>query len=280
MLRLFSGLCTLVGFLVLLAGGLYFYRSQIVDKALESAVERETGMVWQSEGVDVDVLKGGVTVHNLLLVNPGHFRDRRCLVIPRIQMEFDLKELQSGRIAIRSMFLEVAELVIVRTSVGESNIDRLHALALDLDEKRAGAPATPVRPQFVIERLDLSAARVLAFDYTASPSPPPITREIGLNAVPFVRINNARDLQRAIFGQILKAARLQIPGMDVMRLAEIAPQPAAAGSEPAPPITASPSMSPMLPKPAPAPVPPAASPPHAPGPEPIPDAPAFPVPSR
>lgn len=273
MLRLFSGLCTLLGFVVLVAVGLFFFRDRIATRLLESGVESESGLIWTGGSATVNVAKATIDIKGLELVNPGHFPERRCLDIPSATIEFDIEKLQSGKLVARKVTLDIARLVIVRTALGEMNLDRIKALMLSPEEKRPGG-RSPIPPaQFLVERLEMRADRIEALDFSASPNPPPLINEIKLTGVVFNNINNGRDLQRAVFTSILQAASVKLPGFDLGRLTDLSPKPAK--SEPAAPA---PAMSPILPglsdptAKAPSPQPPAAQPAPA-------DAPAFPIPA-
>jgi hypothetical protein len=271
MLRLFSGLCTLVGFLVLVAAGLFFFRDRLTTRLLESAVERETGLVWTGGSAEVNLAKATISIKGLELVNPGHFPERRCLDIPAATIEFDLERLQFGHLVARRVTLDIDRLVIVRTALGEMNLERIRALTLSPDEKRPGGKS-PVPPaQFHIERLEMGADRIEALDFTASPNPQPLINEIKLSGLVFTNIYNGRDLQRAVFSAILQAASVKLPGFDVEKLASLSPVPSRME-------TPGPAMNPILPTPS---DPTATAPPpkKPTGPSLPVDAPAFPVPA-
>ncbi|HPA18099.1 MAG TPA: hypothetical protein PLU30_10145 [Verrucomicrobiae bacterium] len=275
MLRLFSGLCTLVGFLVLVVAGLFFFRDRLASRLLESAVERETGLTWTGGTAEVNLAKATINIKGLELVNPGHFPERRCLDIPSAKIEFDLERLQSGHLVVRKLTLDIARLVIVRTALGELNLERIKALVLSPEEKRP-AGKSPIPPhQFLIERVEMSAERIEALDFSASPNPPPLINEIKLSGIAFTNIQNGRDLQRAVLTRILQAASVKIPGFDLERLAALSPKPAK--EEPTP--TAPPTMGPILPKLS-DPTAEKEQPPAKPVPAPAgTDAPAFPIPA-
>lgn len=242
MLRLFSGFCTLVGFLVLLAGGLFFFRDRLTTRLLESAVERETGLVWTGGSAEVNLAKATIAIKGLELVNPGHFPERRCIDIPAALIEFDLEGLQFGKLVARRVTLDVDRLVIVRTALGEMNLERIKALVLTPDEKRPGGQSPVLPSQFHIERLEMRADRIEALDFTASPNPPPLINEIKLAGIVFTNINNSRDLQRAVLSSILLAASVKLPGLDVERLVSLSPKPALIE-----PDASAPAMGPIMP---------------------------------
>lgn len=273
MLRLFSGLCTLVGFLVLVAAGLFFFRDRLATRLLEAGVERETGLIWTGGSATVNLANATVDIKGLELVNPGHFPERRCLDIPSAKIEFDIERLQFGQLVARRVTLDVARLVIVRTALGEMNLDRIRALVLSPEEKRPGGRSLSPPPQFLVERLEMGADRIEALDFSASPNPQPLINEIKLSGVVFNNINNGRDLQRAVFTSILQAASVKLPGFDLERLASLSPKPSKAE-----PVASAPTMSPILPG--------LSDPtarktsPQKPAPQPGPaDAPAFPIPA-
>lgn len=272
MLRLFSGLCTLVGFLVLVAGGLFFFRDRLATRLLEGGVESETGLIWTGGAAEVNLARATIDIKGLELVNPGHFPERRCLDIPSAKIEFDVERLQFGQLVARRVTLDIARLVIVRTALGEMNLDRIKALVLTPEEKRPGGRSLMPPPQFLIERLEMGADRIEALDFTASPNPAPLINEIKLSGIVFTNLNNGRDLQRAVLTSILRAASVKLPRFDLEKLSSLSPQPAKI--EP----VAAPVMSPILPglsDPTARPASPAKAP-SAPQPA---DAPAFPVPA-
>lgn len=244
MLRLFSGLCTFVGFLVLIAAGLFIFRNRLATRMFEGAVERETGLTWVGGSAEVNVAKATITIKGLELVNPGHFPERRCLDIPSAKIEFDLEKLQSAQPVVKKLTLDIARLVIVRTALGELNLERIKALALSSEEKRPSGKTPAAPPQFLIERVDMSTDRIEALDFSASPNPPPLINEIKLSGVTFANIRNGRDLQRAVLTRILQAASVKIPGFDIDRLAAISPKPVK-DQQQAVPV---PSMGPIVPK--------------------------------
>lgn len=244
MLRLFSGLCTLVGFIVLIAALLFFFRDRIATRMFERAVERETGLTWVEGTAEVNLAKATVTIKGLQLVNPGHFPERRCLDVPSAKIEFDLERLQTGQPAVRKLTLDIARLVIVRTALGELNLERIKALALTSEEKRPGGKSVMPAAQFLIESVDMSAERIEALDFSASPNPPPLINEIKLSGVTFADIRNGRDLQRAVLTKILQAASVKIPDFDLDRLVALSPKPVKDQQ----PAAAAPSIAPVMPK--------------------------------
>ena len=155
-----------LAFVVLVAAG-YFARNVLLRKGVESSVTRATGFPLEIGGFDLGLFNTRIEVDDLRLLNPEGFEDRRCLRVPRLVADVDLRSAFGPELHIREIVLDVAEVVVVRNAKGETNLDRLRALGGEkapAEEKKPAGPEKPVK--WRCDRLEIGVGKALLLDYS------------------------------------------------------------------------------------------------------------------
>ena len=140
------------------------FRGFLVRKMVEEGVTRVTGFPLEVESVDLGLSNTRVEVINLRLKNPVGFEDPRCLHMARLVADVDLPSLFTDRFHAEEIEVVIPEIVVVKNAAGETNLDRLSALAGDEKEKKAEEPAKEL--EWKCDRLHLVIGKVVFLDFT------------------------------------------------------------------------------------------------------------------
>ncbi|HEU4394112.1 MAG TPA: hypothetical protein VFS92_01000, partial [Planctomycetota bacterium] len=154
----------LVGIAAALAVAFVLFRGFVVRKAIETAVTRVTGFPLEIEDCSVGLTNARVEVTNLRLRNPPGFEDPRCLHASRIVAEAEIGSFWGDEFHAREIELVVPEIVVVKNSQGETNLDRLSTLTEGDPKKPPEEPAK--ERKWRCDRLHLAIGRVVFLDFT------------------------------------------------------------------------------------------------------------------
>jgi hypothetical protein len=163
-LRIGGGLAALL-LLLLLSRGF------VVRHALETVVESVTGFPLEIADVSIGLTNGRVEVTDLRLMNPPGFEDPRCLHVSRLVADAEVGSFLRDVYHAEEIDLVIPEIVVVKNAAGETNLDRLSALAgKDGDGPAAGEEPAKAEPgkdvRWRCDLLHLSIGRVVFLDYT------------------------------------------------------------------------------------------------------------------
>jgi hypothetical protein len=175
----------LVAFLLLAAVGL-LAKNFLIRKGLEAGVTEATGFPLAIESFDLGLFNARVVVKGLRLTNPPGFEDPRCLHAPRLLADVELKSVFREELHVQEVDLDVEEVVVVKNTKGETNLDRLEALGGGEDSAKAPAgkgtagkepppkgggpgkaPGKAKERKWRCDRLHLKIGRVVQVDYSS-----------------------------------------------------------------------------------------------------------------
>lgn len=159
--------CYGVGAAVVLSGGVYLFRNQIIASAIETVVPEFTKTAVTVGAVDFNPFAGQAGVKSLTIGNPAGF-EGDMLKLADISVKLDPKTLLSDKIVIRDIFINGVSVNYAVSSHGVSNIAALQQnVSGGTKPKAAPASAAAKQPQkpekqVVIDSFTLKNAEVSA----------------------------------------------------------------------------------------------------------------------
>lgn len=216
----------LLGFLALLVVA-FIARNFLMRKGLEAVVTETTGFPLEIGSFSLGLTDTRLDVGGMKLRNPEGFEDPRCLDIPRLVADPEVKSLFGRRIHIEEVVLEVAEVVVVKNAGGETNLERLKALggggkeeAKAPGEPGAGEKKEPLK--WTCDRLELTVRKVVYLDYTRMKDGKPAREEFDLKVdhEEFRDIDGPEKIVKLIVLRVLQRTKIRLAGISVDSLTE------------------------------------------------------------
>ncbi len=122
MFRLIKWLFILLFVAVTLIVGLLLSKDAIAKAAAEQQIRAQTGMDVKIGRFSIGLLSPVVTIENFKLYNTPEFGGTPFLDIPELHIEFDRGALAQRKLHITLLRLNLAELTVVRSDAGRTNI--------------------------------------------------------------------------------------------------------------------------------------------------------------
>lgn len=164
MFRLFRSLCNLIGFLVILLVGLYFFRESLAKYLLEWSLNHYTPFALNVDRVTIPPqLPLQLKAQNLFLKNPIDFPRTEAATLPQFELTMQEKVWDQNQVQIEKMTLTIDELIIIKTSSAGINFTRFTS------------PTTSPKSFLHIQTVEVFLRQILYYDYTQSTNPQPIT---------------------------------------------------------------------------------------------------------
>jgi hypothetical protein len=143
--RLFRIALYLFIILVVLLVAAILLLDTIAREIAQNRIYAETGMEAKIGKMSIGLLSPTVTIENFKLYNTPEFGGSQCLDIPELHIEYDVQAARAGKVHLRLVRFNMAEVDILQDKNGHSNFDQL--------QKRSGvalsgkqAPAKPGPP--------------------------------------------------------------------------------------------------------------------------------------
>jgi hypothetical protein len=214
-------------FLALLAGG-FLARNFLLRKGTEAAVAWATGFPLEIGRFDLGLVRSRLEIDDLRLLNPGGFEDPRCIRVPRVVADVEVRSAFRDELHIEEIVLDVAEVVVVRNAKGETNLDRLEALGggekAPAEKKPGGKkPAGEGKEhRWRCDRLDLSMGKVLYIDYTRMKDGKPKEESFDLDVrhEVFRDVTSPKEVVKIIVWKVLKGTPVRLLNASVESLQE------------------------------------------------------------
>lgn len=129
----------------------------IAREIAQNRIRTETGMEAKIGKLSIGLLSPTVTIENFKLYNTAEFGGSQCLDIPELHIEYDVQAARAGKVHLRLVRFNMAEVDVLEDKNGHTNFDQLQKRnAAVLSGKPApakpGAPAT--RPPFDFTGID------------------------------------------------------------------------------------------------------------------------------
>lgn len=122
MMRLFKWLFILLLIVTGVTVGLLFSKDAIAKAAVEQQIRAQTGMDVKIGKFSLSVLSPIATIENLTLSNPADFGGVPLLNVRELHIQFDREALAHRELRLKLLKLNIAELVVVRNDLGQTNI--------------------------------------------------------------------------------------------------------------------------------------------------------------
>jgi uncharacterized protein involved in outer membrane biogenesis len=104
----------------------------IVKQVVESRLRANTGMDARIGLVDVGLLSPTITIENFKLYNTADFGGSIFIDMPELHLEYDPRAIRSGKLHLRLVRLDLAEVALVQDKKGRLNV-------LDLENRSRSA---------------------------------------------------------------------------------------------------------------------------------------------
>jgi hypothetical protein len=123
--RLFRfALYLFIVFVVLVVAGILLLDT-IAKEIMQSRIRAETGMGAKIGKVSIGLLSPTVTVENFKLYNTPEFGGSQCLDVPELHVEYDVRAARTGKIHLKLVRFNLAEVDVLQDKRGHSNFDQL-----------------------------------------------------------------------------------------------------------------------------------------------------------
>lgn len=194
--------------LLVLAGVAFLSWDWIVKKVAEKRIQSVTGMETHFDTFFVGVTKPVIHIENFRLYNPAEFGGAPLIDVPELHLEYDAAALRAGKVRIKLLRVNLAEVNLVRNAAGQTNInflrDRLAAQQQEIqaankaDAKKGGGGLAFEK----IETLNLTLGKLRFTDL----GQPKNNREadLGVRGQVFQNIRTQEDLYGMAFVVLLK----------------------------------------------------------------------------
>lgn len=97
----------------------------IVKKVAEKRIQSVTGMEVRIDKFFVGVAKPVIHIENFKLYNPAEFGGSPLVDLPEVHLEYDAAALRAGKVRIKLLRVNLAEVNLVRSADGRTNINVL-----------------------------------------------------------------------------------------------------------------------------------------------------------
>jgi hypothetical protein len=196
-------------FLLLLAAGFVFF-DPIIGSVMRWRVRAETGLKADIGRVEVGLLHPTLRLEDFVLYNTAEFGGEPLLVLPELYVEYDRDAARAGRLHLKTVRLNIAEVQVVQDAQGRTNIIELQEMIGAL----SGRNVRWTNFEFTgIDRLDVSFGRIRH----TSLKPGGTTQEFNL-AIQNASLSNVRteqDLAPLVMQAVLRAGMQMLGGTSV-----------------------------------------------------------------
>ena len=131
----------------------------IVKKVAEHRITSATGMETRIGKLEVGVASPVIHIENFKLYNPAEFGGAPLVDIPEFHMEYDAAALAGGKLRVKLLRLNLAELNLVRNAAGQTNInilrDRLERQKAATTPTAGSGRADKSARHFEFEKIDM-----------------------------------------------------------------------------------------------------------------------------
>ncbi|MCX6895393.1 MAG: hypothetical protein NTZ16_07860, partial [Verrucomicrobia bacterium] len=111
--------------LIVLVGVAFLSWDWIVKKVAEKRIQSVTGMETHFDTFFVGVTKPVIHIENFRLYNPAEFGGSTLVDVPELHLEYDAAALRAGKVRIKLLRVNLAEVNLVKNAAGQMNINFL-----------------------------------------------------------------------------------------------------------------------------------------------------------
>jgi len=195
-----------VGIIVVIFVLLLVFKNILIKMAVEQVTKKATGLELTIGNMDVSFLASKVDVMDMRLLNPGGFPDKVMIDVPKLFVDVEFASLFRPRKHVKTLELNLNELMVERNKERKLNLDALTALGQKKQEGKKPAEEKEAKKegkatQVVIDKLILKIGKVTYKDYSRGETPFTKTFNVGINEV----YRNVTDLNALVKLIIVRA---------------------------------------------------------------------------
>lgn len=97
----------------------------IAREIAQNRIRAETGMGVKIGKLSIGLLSPTVTIENFKLYNTAEFGGSQCLDIPELHVEYDVQAARAGKLHLRLVRFNMAEVDVLQDKKGRTNFDQL-----------------------------------------------------------------------------------------------------------------------------------------------------------
>src|SRR3954468_6583288 len=97
----------------------------IAREIAQNRIRAETGMGVKIGKLSIGLLTPTVTIENLKLYNTAEFGGAQCLDIPELHVEYDVQAARAGKMHLKLVRFNMAEVDVLQDKKGHTNFDQL-----------------------------------------------------------------------------------------------------------------------------------------------------------
>jgi hypothetical protein len=196
--------------LLVLVALLVVGRNFVARKSVEIGTRRVTGFPLEIGSVDVGLFDSQLNVRNLKLMNPPDFEEKMFVDWLHLYLDYRLGSMLIGSPHINNMLVNLKQVVIVKNSKGESNVQRLKGVASSSAAGGTGPQTAKSdngkKMRCRVDQLQIHIGTVTIKDYTGGK---PSERSFNLNVdASYKGITDPTDITRLVLMTMMSQARL------------------------------------------------------------------------
>ncbi|MDP3920960.1 MAG: AsmA family protein [Candidatus Omnitrophota bacterium] len=159
--------------------GLVVARNAIAKAAVESGVRVVTGLPLKMDKFRLGLFDSSLGIYGLRLFNPKGYEEKIMVDLPVIFVDYTVGPLFKQQVYLPKIQIHLKELVLVRNSKGELNLNSLKPAAIAKTKEPESPKEKGAAWAIRIDQLDLKIEKVIYKDYSKGETP--TVKEFHLN---------------------------------------------------------------------------------------------------
>jgi len=191
---------TIILILIFLAITLSIAKDFIIKTSIERIVSFATGGLKLRIGsLKTSLSQTFISINNMVVLNPNHFKDKVMLDIPHVYIDYDLSALLKKKIHLYNVSIDLKEFTIVKSKDLRTNLDYI---------KSSENKKVPVKKKakksrnLQIDELNLKIEKVIYKDYSAQEGPSVSEYNINIDSH-YKNIKNANQIIKLIVAKAI-----------------------------------------------------------------------------
>lgn len=157
-----------------------FFRNRFCEALISAATTKATGLNLSIEKINLDVLRSTLEMRGVTLLNPPGFEPKALGRAEEVFVKYDLWDCLRGRLHLRQAKVRISEINIVRNEKGKFNVSAFkrapsekpnpsasheQTITTTLRLQKKAKISNRVRPNFIIDRLEIFPGKITFMDY-------------------------------------------------------------------------------------------------------------------
>ena len=195
---------TLLLVIIIIFLGLGIAKDQIIKSVVAIVTSQVTGAPVEIDRFSLRVFKQSVRISGFKIFNPSGFPKGILVDLSKINVDYDLSALLSGKLHLVNVEVELKEMGLVKNKEGKLNVDSLKVAKEDTNKKGKTSAQMPMQ----IDMLKLGMGRIILKDYSSGAEPVIKVYDINLHKA-YKNITSVQQLTALILTEPMKAAGIQ-----------------------------------------------------------------------